>query len=120
MRSVFLSSIRILLSGGGFLKHSFPRTRSPLTGGPSGVHNIEVRCHRALSLCGACSFPPYSSFKWMWTPITWFSKEICSPITGGPSSGGSSEVQCHRALILCGACFSSPYACFEWMWTLIT
>ena len=79
-----------------------------------------MRCHRALISCGTCFSSSYASFGWMWTPITWFPREICCPLTGGPSSGGSSEVRCHRALILCGACFSSPYACFEWMWTLIT
>ena len=34
---------------------------SPLTGGPSGGRTSEVRCHRALILCGACSSRPYAS-----------------------------------------------------------
>ena len=74
---------------------------SPLTGGPNGGRNSEVRCHRALILCGACFSRPYASFEWMWTLITWFSREICSPLTGGPNGGRNSEVRCHRALILC-------------------
>ena len=56
----------------------------------------------------------------MWTPITWFSRQICSPQTGGPSGGGNSEMRCLRDLILCGACSSRPYAYFDWMWTPIT
>ena len=48
---------------------------------PSGGVNSEVRCHRALILCGACSSRPYASFEWVWTPVTWFSREICSPLT---------------------------------------
>ena len=79
-----------------------------------------MRCHRALILCGAYSSRPYASFEWMWTPITWFYREISSPLTGGPNGGRNSEVRCHRALILCGACSFRPYASFEWMWTLIT
>ena len=68
-------------------------------------------------LCGLCFSSPYSSFEWMWTNITWFSREIGSPLTGGPSGGGNSEVRCHRALILYGGCSSRPYASFKWMWT---
>ena len=79
-----------------------------------------MRCLRDLILCGACSSRPYAYFDWMWTPITLFSRDICSPLTGGPSGGRNSEVRCHRALILCGTYFSSPYASFEWMWTNIT
>ena len=79
-----------------------------------------MRCLRDLILCGACSSRPYAYFEWMWTPITWFSRKICSPQTGGPSGGGNSEMRCHRALSLCGACSSRPYASFEWMWTNIT
>ena len=56
-------------------------TCSTLTGGPSCVRNSEVRCHGDLILCGACSSRPYASFEWGWTPITWFSREICSPLT---------------------------------------
>ena len=86
---------------------------SPLTDGPSGGGNSEVRCHRVLMLCGLCFSSPYASFEWMWTNITWFSKEICSPLTGGPSGGGNSEVRCHRALILCGACSTSSIRIFQ-------
>ena len=86
----------------------------PLTGGPSGGGTSEVRFHRALILCGACSSRPYAFFEWMRTLITWFSREICSPLTGGPNGGRTSEVQCHRSLISCGACSSRPYASFEW------
>ena len=93
---------------------------SPLTGGPNGGRNSEVLCHRALIFCGACSSRPYASSEWMWTLITWLSREICSPLTGGPNGGRNLEVRCHRALILCGACSSRPYASFEWMWTFIT
>ena len=64
--------------------------------------------------------PTIRIFMWIWTHITWFSREIYSPLTGGPNDGSNSEVRCHRALILCGACSSRPYASFEWMWTLIT
>ena len=71
-------------------------------------------------LCGLCFSSPCASFEWMWTNITWFSRETCSPLTGGHSGGRNSEVRCHRALILCGLCISSPFASFEWMWTLIT
>ena len=53
----------------------YMETCSTLTGGPSCVRNSEVRCHRALILCGACSSRPYAP------PITWFSREICSPLT---------------------------------------
>ena len=95
-------------------------TCSPLTGGPSGVRNSEVRSHRALILCEACSSRPYASFKWMWTPITRFYREICSPLTGGPSGVRNSEVRFHRVLIFCGACSSRPNASFMWMWTPIT
>ena len=56
--------------------------------GPSGVRNSEVRCQRALILCGTCFSSSYASFGSMWTPITWLSKEICSLLTGGQSSGG--------------------------------
>ena len=77
---------------------------SQLTGGPSGGRNSEVRCHRALILCGSFSSSPYASFEWVWIPITWFSREICTPLTEGPSGGGNSEVWCHRALIVYGAC----------------
>ena len=87
---------------------------------PSGGGNSEVRCHRALIVCGACFSSPYASFKWMWTPITRFYREICSPLTGGPSGVRNSEVRSHRALNLCGACSSRPYASFKWMWTPIT
>ena len=80
----------------------------------------KLRCHRVAILCGTCSSRPYASFEWMWTPISWFSREICSPLTGGPNGGRSLEVRCHRVLILCGACSSRPYASFEWMWTFIT
>ena len=73
---------------------------SPLTGGPSGGGNSEVRCHRDLILCGTCFSSPYASFEWMWTPITWFSREICSPLIGGPSGVRNFEVRCHRVLIL--------------------
>ena len=95
-------------------------TCSTLTGGPSCVRNSEVRCHRALILCGACSSRPYASFEWMWTNITWFSREICSPLTGGPSGVRNSEVRFHRVLIFCGACSSRPNASFTWVWTPIT
>ena len=44
-----------------------------LTGG-----NSEVRCHRALIVCGACFSSPYASFEWMWTPITCFSSFLLS------------------------------------------
>ena len=66
---------------------------------PSGGVNSEVRCHRALIVCGACFSSPYASFKWMWTPITKFYREICSPLTGRPSGVRNSEVRCHRVLI---------------------
>ena len=117
---VFLPSIRIFWVDVDSYNMVSREICSPLTGGPNGGRNSEVRCHRALILCGACSSRPYASFEWMWTPITWFSREICSPLTGGPNGGRNSEVRCHRVLILCGACSSRPYASFEWMWTPIT
>ena len=62
--------------------------------GTYGGRNSEVRCHRALILCEACSSRPYASFEWMWTPITWFSREICSPLTGGPMSAVTQKSRC--------------------------
>ena len=61
-------------------------------------------------LCGLCFSSPYASFEWMWTNITWFSREICSTLTWGPNGGCNSEMQFLRALILCGACSSRLYA----------
>ena len=72
--------------------------------------------HRALILCESVFLPPYASFEWMWTPITWFSREICSPLTEGPMTAVPQSYGRHRALIM-RSVFLPVYASFEWMWT---
>ena len=70
LADVFLSSKRIFYVDVDPYNMVFQGDMLSSNRRPSGGGNSEVRCHRALIVCGACFSSPYASFEWMWTPIT--------------------------------------------------
>ena len=62
MRIVFLSSMSIFRVDVELFNMVSRKICSPLTGGPSGGRDSEMRGNLALIMCTSCSPSPYASF----------------------------------------------------------